>query len=348
MFQWKKSIGATLAITLVFVGLAAQLVQLHYYVGVSNEQRKLLTSLVESFDGRTPDQTVLVLDGRNELGQTWMFNNQSRTLAYALSYVYGKPVKAAEICRMPSHEWQNTDALGRKGTCVEQEHQWVLRYPDPAAGPGYIAPAQPADSHLLKSDTRVVELQPDGSSVPDSGLAGYRSYLATSDSAAARRYRNVLRTPHYEMHMFKDQQPQPSLHWSFGKWWSMETLVRGSGWRATEWSEKGLSHESAAWKARDQAALYFDMAPTPQQYVLRASFDIVLDASRGNLIVTLNGARLPYRWVTPNDLEAEVPAHLLHERNNVLMFGAPVDAHYYGLSMRLTGVDITNGQTVKQ
>ncbi|MEO8779686.1 MAG: hypothetical protein ABI389_13565 [Rhodanobacter sp.] len=324
---------------LIFGGLGAQLVQFHHYVRISQVQRTLLKSIMQNFDGRLGGKTLLILDGSNQLGQTWMFGEGN--LRMALSYLYGHSIGPVEVCRMPNAEWEHADSLARKGSCEETASEWILRPASTVSGPGYIAPPRTANVHLAKSDLITVRINPDGSAVANPDLDSYRRNLMDAGSTAALRYRNVLLAKHETMDMFRDVPPVDQFDWNFGKWWSLEVVVRGTGWREPEWTSHGLFHESDAWKADDRAALYFDISLSRGAHVINGRFGIIVnEAVRQSMVVVLNGVTLPVEWGNDHAFQTKIPAGLLRLKNNEIAFQSISDQNYYGLSAQLIGFKI--------
>lgn len=334
--KWLAQAVATL---LILAGLGAQLVQFHHYVRITQVQQTLLKSIVQNFDGQLHGKTLLVLDGSNQLGQTWMLGLGN--LDMALSYLYGHAVAPVQICRMSNAEWQQPDSLSRKGSCEQTASEWILRPASPVTGPGYVAPPRKPDIHLPKDQVVTVTIKPDGSAVVDPALAQYRRELLVSDSVAARRYRNVLLAQPHLMDMFRDRPRYDHFHWDFGKWWSLEIVVRGTGWREPEWNPQGFFHQPGAWKVQDKGALYFDMSPGSGPHVLSGRFNaIVNDAVRRSMAIRLNGVTLPFQWLPGDAFQAEIPAGVLRANDNEIVFQSLSDSKYYGLSAGLVDFDI--------
>jgi hypothetical protein len=325
---------------LIFAGLGAQLVQFHHYVRISQIQKTLLKSIMQNFDGQLAGKTLLILDGSNQLGQTWMLGDDN-DLPLALTYLYGHAIGPVQVCRMPNAEWEHEDSLGRKGSCDKTASGWILRPASSVAGPGYVAPAQEAVIHLAKNEVNTVQINPDGSAIAKPDLSAYRRGLSYAGTTAAQRYRNVLLAKHGTMDMFRDVQPVGQFDWNFGKWWSLEIVVRGTGWRKPEWTSHGLFHESAAWKTSDLGALYFDMSPSLRADVISGRFEqMASDAIRPSMGIVLNGVTLPIEWYDDNAFHADIPAGLLRSKNNEIAFQSISDPTYFGLSAQLVGFKI--------
>jgi hypothetical protein len=341
LWRWRLAKWPTMAAAslLILVGLGAQLVQFHHYVRISQVQQTLLKSIMQNFNGQLGGKTLLILDGSNQLGQTWMLGEGN--LDMALTYFYGHSIGPVQICRMPNDEWEHTDNLGRKGSCEQTASEWILRPASPVSGPGYVTPSSTPDIHLARDKVVAVTINPDGSAVENPALDSYRRGLMESGSTAARRYRNVLLAKHHAMHMFRDRPRYDQFHWNFGKWWSLEVVVRGTGWRAPEWNSHGFFHQSAAWKVQDKGALYFNMSPSPGPHVLSGKFrGFASEAIRRGMAIHLNGVTLPFQWEKGNGFQADIPAGVLRSKNNEIVFQSVSDPKYYGLSAMLAGFDI--------
>lgn len=342
MLLWKLTNWPAIACTslLIIGGLGAQLVQFHHYVRISQIQQTLLKSIVQSFDGQLAGKTLLILDSSNQLGQTWMLGDDN-DLDHALTYLYGHSIGPVQVCRMPHAEWEHEDSLGRTGSCEETASEWILRPASPVSGPGYTAPPKEPDIHLPKASVLTVRINFDGSAIANPGLNAYRRSLSDAGSTVARRYRNILVAKHYTMDIFRDFPPVDQFDWNFGKWWSLEVVVQGTGWRKPEWFSQGLFHESAAWKTRGNSVLYFDMAPSRGLNVISGKFkQMANDKIRPGMVVLLNGATLPVSWKGDNIFQATIPAGLLRSKNNEIVFQSISDPNYFGLSAQLIGFKI--------
>jgi len=321
---------------LIFFGLAAQLVQFNHYVRLTEIQRNLLRSIVENFDGNSGNKTLLILDGSNYLGHTWLLDYGN--LGYALSYFYQRSMVPVQICHIPSLEWQEVDALGRKGVCMDAGDQWAFRYQKMPSGPGQQFAHSPSEVVLPKDGVVVLKLDVNGIAEKDPRLDEYRKGLFSDNSLTDLRFRNILLEPAWAWYktIFKDERTQSSYRWSFGNWWSMELPIRGAGWREAEWRRTGLFHEAAAWKVNDKSTLIFEFAPIMEEYLLRGSFEVFAnDRIREKTAISLNGSEVPLQWTSSNAFEARVPKNILHSGINRIDFSAPVDDNYYGLSEKL-------------
>lgn len=338
--RYTKFVAGLMALALVFFGLGAQLFQFHHYVQISKTQRTLLRGIVENFDGYSSDKTLVLLDGSNQLGQTWMFAPEN--LRNALTYLYGHPVSPIEVCHIPSMEWQHADGLARKGTCVEEEHDWVFRSAKAVSGPGYVPAIVDKDLRIAKKQLITIIINPDGSASPNAGLDGYRGKLFNGKSTVALRYRGALAKSvrPFSPIMFKDQKIQDQYRWDFGNWWSLEIPTRGNGWREVEWQVNKFHHQSSAWKTEEESALYFDFLPTENKYLLRGKFDILNDPIRQSIKIRLNNIDLSYRWVSDGEFETEIQPGIILAGANEIEFNSTVDPKYYGLSAKLDWFEI--------
>ena len=336
-----KPFARAICAGLIFFGLATQLVQFNHYVRLAEVQRTLLRNIVENFDGNSGNKTLLIMDESNYLGHTWMLD--SGNLSLALGYFYRRSIGPVQICHLPSMDWQEFDALGRKGTCLDMGSEWVFRYQKAPNGPAQPHIVVPADTALSKANALVLRLNVDGAADKNPQLDEYRKGLLTSGESVASRFRNILLEPRWEWYktMFKDERSQPRYRWSFGNWWSLELPVRGSGWREAEWSGSGFSHEASAWKFTDNSMLIFEFTPVAGDYVLRGSFEAFANNQiRDKTTILLNGSGIPLRWVSDKVFEARVPNGVLHQGVNRIDFSAPVDDNYYGLSEKLHSFEL--------
>jgi putative flippase GtrA len=324
---------------LLLAGLAAQLFQFHHYLSISEQQRRALRSIVEAQPGDFGGRTLIVLDGSQRLNHTWMLREN---LPFALAYLYGRPVAPVEICLMPARSWQHIGALGRSnGECVEDAAGWHLRPAAPVSGPGM--PASKAESETLipAAKALVVRIAPDNSVAADSALASYRERLAHGDDLAARRYRAVLlpRGPSPLLRQFRDEREVASYHMDFGRWWSMDEPIHGSGWSDPGWVIGRLHHDAAAWTIADPATLVFDVQPAPGGSVMRGQFTAVARPEQG-IPLRLNGRPLVARWPDPLHFEADLPPGMLASGRNELEISAPPSADQFGFGVRMTHLEV--------
>lgn len=330
-----RILGFFVVAALIFFGLGAQLFQLHHYNTISSTQRQMLRTIVHGLGPRTAAHQVLVLDYSDQLGQTWMFLPES--LRWALDYLYGRNYAAVEICRMPGATWENADSLGRKGYCVEDTTSWTFH-----AAPAITGAARgttTSDAHTWqKADTAVVEIAPDGSLA--SPRATQRADLDTT--VIDRRSAQLRAANPTAFGMFRDTQPGPVLMADFGKWWSLEKVIRGTGWREPEWSPGYFHHQSSVWKVANHATLAFELAPINRPYELRGKFGGFANQNvRTSMSFAINGVTVAAHWDEEGTFEATVPPGVLAHGRNVLSIDAPTDPNYYGLSAQLQNYQLT-------
>jgi hypothetical protein len=330
-----RVIGAALASLMLVLGLGAQLYQFHHYVRISREQDQLLRSIIDAVGPMPVDKTLVVIDGTNVMGQTWMFHNGPK-LNSALTYFYGHALSRVEICRTDAWEWQRDDELGRKGTCSIDDHAVELHSPPRVSGPG--TPLSPAyiDHLLPRNSTVVVTLDNGGHaqrlSPPEPGIAPIRD-----------RYMGVLAdvSEPWGDRMFRDSTPQKSADSPFGKYWSMEVPVRGAGWREPEWKVGLFKHTVMTWKTGPVASLYFDIAPDGGAYEVTGNVQAVATPQlREKIIMRMNGTPLAVTWLDATHFNASIPAGLIFKGRNVMQFDAPVIADYFGLSFALDSLKV--------
>jgi hypothetical protein len=336
--KFSKMLACASVALLLTTGAASQLYQFHHYVALSEDQRKILRAIVENFDPSTQTgKTLLILDHSGRLSHSWMLRDN---LDFALTYLYGKSVESPYICLMPTGDWQKLDSIARTGRCIEDSQAWTFRPAEMIAK----MPA-PAASDIVKPKSQLLQISIDlnGNVAPDSGLALYRRLLETADTPSARRYRNILKPdrPLAALNLFRSAEGESTYRWDFGKWWSLEQPTQGSGWREAEWSQGYLHHDAAAWKSQEKSSLIFNINPSDQLYEVAGTFDLVRNASiRESMRVLVNGDELPIRWATASNFSASIPKGLLRHGTNVLELNSAVDKDYYGLSARLTSIEV--------
>lgn len=332
-----RALACASVLLLITTGAAAQLYQFHHYVNLSEAQRKVLRAIVENFDGNTEGgKTLVILDYSNQLNHTWFLRDN---LDAALTYLYDRPVSMPDICLMPDGDWQRLDSLGRSGRCVEDSENWTFKAAEQL--PNAATPAK--DLVRPKSQVVKIVIDQDGNVVPDEGLDAYRQQLASADTPAARRYRNILipKSPIVDLDLFEHADGGSSHRLDFGKWWSLEQPVRGSGWREAEWSAGHLHHDAAAWKMHEKSRLLFNIEPVDQPYRLTGHFDVVLnDSIQQSIRVLVNGIEVSLLWSPNYKFSATIPKGILRRGTNTIEIHSAVDKTNYGLSARLDELEV--------
>ena len=345
LVKLSRILARVVVVLLLTAGAAAQLYQLHHYVTLSEAQRKILRAVVENFDANAADgKTLLITDRSERLSHVWMLRDN---LDSTLSYLYNKPLTMPTVCLGPDGDWQKPDALLRTGQCIEDAQGWTFKAAE--AIPNMPSPP-PADISMLKSKIVQIVIDQDGHVVPDPALDAYRQQLRTADTPAARRYRNILGSdPSFAIpYMFKQAEGGPTYRWDFGCWWSLEQPIHGSGWRAAEWSPGYFQHDAASWKSQEKSSLLFELTPSTRPYEISGTFDIVLSARiQDSMRLRVNGIEAPIVWMPEHAFSASVPAGVLRHGANRLEFSSAIDKGYYGLSARLSEVEVRPNRTAR-
>jgi putative flippase GtrA len=331
-----RAAGATVAV-LLFLGFNAQLYQFHHYTRLADRQRGVLRAIVENFDGRLGDKTLLILDGSNQLAHTWMLRDN---LKWALGYLYARPINSVEICLMPGGHWQRLDAMGRTGSCVRTADGWTFTAA-PAIGAGAAATGKPLE--LAHADVVELAIAADGTTDPQPQLQSHRNELAHGNDSMSRRYRNVLQLAPAALGsaMFGPAGPGPAYRWDFGRWWSLEDPTRGSGWREADWQIGRLRHNAMAWSVSDKATLQFRLAPQDRPYRLAGQFgNFASPLVRENMQIRINGNLAPLTWQQNGRFTADVPLGSIRSGTNTIEFNAPTIPEYYGLSAMLDWFEV--------
>lgn len=342
LWQLKRAPAVFVMLFLLGLGLGAQLFQLHHYVDLSERQRSLLRSIVEDLDPASIGKTILVLDGTDQMGHTWLFVQDG--LHYVLSYLYGRQVGPIELCRAGRMEWQRQDAFNRKGRCALDGTDWTFASAPPASGPGLPATEARPLRRLAGEQVVVVSIDPAGKPLSDVHvLAQRRHRLEDGSDIIDRRYRGILapRPPSPIRPMFRDQFVSERYRFGFGDWWNLDVPPRGAGWREAEWLGDGLKHRSGAWKTGRAADLHFELAPQTGSYIVRGHFEhLASDAVRNSIHLRMNDRPLPLAWTSHFDFQAIVPPEALVRGTNNLAFESDLDNKYYGLSAWLDWVEV--------
>lgn len=333
-----KPLAVVAVLVLLTTGAAAQLYQFQHYVRISELQRKVLRTVVENFDGvAETKKTLVILDHSNQLSHTWMLVDYA---GLALTYLYGRPGGSTEICLMPGGDWQRRDALQRAGRCIEGSQNWTFNAPESLPNTGA---APYGDIVHPKSDVVQLTIQQDGSVVADPSLDAYRRQLATADTPAVRRYRNMLAPsrPLLNLDLFEPERVGSSHRWDFGKWWSLDEPIRGAGWRDADWSGSWLNHKASTWMTQRLARLLFELKPVDRPYSLVGKWNnMQTDASRDSMRARINGIESRIVWRPDKSFSATVPQGALRNGTNTLEFESAVDDAHDGLAAQLNFAEI--------
>ncbi|ROO00269.1 hypothetical protein BK674_14630 [Pseudomonas moraviensis] len=333
LYRYSKITTGIVAAVLVFTGLGAQLFQYQHYLDISKRQQSALNDIAQNFDGNALNKTILILDYRNELNHDWMFLNPD--LSALLFHLYGKPVDIVEICYMPSHEWQQSDPLQRKGRCEETEEGWTLHYPSP------LDSQAPASKKLAKTEVITVAVG-NGLTMPASAeLQTWREQLASSASDTGVRLRGITEAhPWFDFLRFRNRD-KDEYYWDFGRWWSMAIPMAGSGWRNTEWRTRRTAHIASAWINAPRASIVFDLVPKPDPYTITGLFSAFANANiRSEMEIRVNGHSVPVEWSANGEFSGSVPPTALQAGRNSIEFLSSVDPAQGGVSARLDWVKV--------
>ncbi|MDI2140549.1 MULTISPECIES: hypothetical protein [unclassified Pseudomonas] len=334
IYRYSKTATATLSAMLIFTGLSAQLFQFQHYIEISKRQQSILNDIAHNFDGNAVGKTLLILDYSNQLNHDWMFLNPD--LSAILFHIYEKPADTIEVCYMPSHEWQQTDPLQRKGTCEKTEEGWTLNYPVPFDTP------PPPSKKLSNADVVTVEVGRGEAPAANAELNAWRKELESESSPAGARLRGITES-HPWFQFFQFRQPAPDeYYWDFGRWWSMTPPIAGSGWRNTQWETRRFVHTASAWKNAPQSSLVFDLIPASAPYEINGFFKSFANKQlRDKMQVEVNGIHIPLQWIQDGRFSGSVPADTLKPGRNSIEFISDVDAGNGGVSAELDWINVT-------
>jgi hypothetical protein len=342
IYRFSKITAIALSASLIFTGLTMQLFQFQHYIEISKRQQSVLNDIVHNFDGNAANKTLLILDYSNELNHDWMFLNPD--LSAILFHIYRKPVDTIEVCYMPSHEWQQTDPLQRKGTCKETEEGWTLDYPVPFDTP------PPPSKKLSRAEVVTVETG-NGETLPASTeLKLWRQELESDSSATGVRLRGITEA-HLWLRFFQFRhQAQDEYHWDFGRWWSMAPPISGSGWRNTQWETRHFIHTASAWKNAPRSSLVFNLKPAAGPYDISGLFrHFAHPRIRDEMQILVNGTNVPVQWSPEGTFRGRLPSDTLKTGRNTIEFLSSVDASTGGVSAELDWVQVVKqspGKTV--
>ncbi len=317
-----EGLGIILASACIALGFSSQIFQFEHYSRLSTQQQILLRDIVANVPPPAAEQTIVIIDKREQLNDVWMLRDG---MVMALTYLYGRQINTPVICSPLNDVWQKLNSQGRVGTCTESESGWTLSE-TPLAGQD----TRPETQFVSRDSALVVTLEADGSSHGSEDATEYQAALAHGHSPVARRYRNILDRESWPFRpdLFRQQQSGNDFSWDFGRWWSMEQPTRGAGWLPAGWSSTGTSlpvMRSLTWKNQPVATLQFVMVPAGGPYVLKGRIpQMVPPTSAETMEISINGHPLAPVWAGPTEFSAKVDPGMLRNGNNEIRFESPV------------------------
>ena len=329
---------------LVLLGFCTQMYQFKHYSDISERQRALLASVVLAVPPTGENQSLLILDGTEQINNVWMLG---LGMSEALAYVYSEPFYRVLVCSGNGTVWQRFDPNLRRGICrQDEEGSWEFKH---EAAPG--TTAAPQDRlHIKKDELLVVRIGPDGIASSSRDTRQHRQLLVTGNDPLSSRFRGML-MPHrwpLDFGQFRAPGDHAEYRWDFGRWWSMEVPVTGAGWRPPEWSVEGWERRSFAWKQEAKASLVFEMSPKRGRYVMHGSIAyMAAGLSRDAIKISVNGVPLEVQWDDDLTFVVEVPPSLLRRGRNMVEFDSPLDADYHNLSAALDWLRLDPAPVVK-
>jgi hypothetical protein len=287
----------------ILAGLGAQWTQMSVYTNLSHRQRAILAGILESApDAAQPGaKQLLIFDRSGTMNNTWMLRGFE--LKFALTLLYGDNI-APVVCTEPSNflSSYSIDSAGRPGNCVETPTGWTI-------GVGL-----PDAIQLNKSDVRVLTVEPDLTVTP----AG----TAAPAAAVAARWKEILGCWPAAACQYK-RNAGPSYDYDFGRWWGLDDVAWGAGWREAEWRLPSFNPVSWSWLAAPEGNLWVPLAPRPGRYQLRVQiYTWASTASKESFAISINGVDVGAKWTAPNVVEAEVESGVLKAGLNELRFRA--------------------------
>ncbi|WP_422505262.1 hypothetical protein [Stenotrophomonas sp. GZD-301] len=335
-------LGVVLTASALIVAFAAQMFQFDHYRRLSVAQQTLLGDIVSNAPPFKLDQTLVIVDKRDQLNDVWMVREG---MVMALTYLYDRPIERPVICSPSGNVWQFPNAEGRLGTCEETETGWTLTEAPLVSAPD----KEPRTLKVNREKTVVVTLEADGtttSSASQEDLVAYRRMLETGHAPLAERYRHILRPSAWPLafDQFRTARSSDRFRWDFGRWWSMEEPTRGAGWAAGGWTINGHKvpvWRSVAWKIQPEATLQFDLLPGPRPYTLTARIlQLVPPTTPESIKLRVNDRLIAVQWKDPTTLSADVPADALRIGTNVIAFDSPVSKDATPLSFLVDWVTL--------
>jgi len=333
MFSTK--VASILAVVLLVLGTAQQLWQFREYASLSGRQREIMKAMVEQAPSLAPGQTMIILDGSQQLNDTYMLAD---LIPSVLTYLYGKPVRYpyVQVCFPQSGVWATRDAASQQGTCEETPDGWMFRWAAPVNLPSKPAP-NPPDILIPKDKAVVVRIGPDGK-----GVGANR--LVVDDSVVSQRYRHALAPDTWPLR-FLEERPGESYRWDFGRRWTMQQVNHGAGWTYPGWIYSMWRPVSGIWTNKPSASLIFEMDPAAHPYQMSAHLLNAGEGARSTLKVKINDQYVAVKWNGPFDFTAEVPQGLLKVGSNMLELQTAPSTEFYALSIHFDWIALAPAQS---
>jgi len=321
-----------LAVVLLTFGTGQQIWQFREYASLYDRQRAILGAIVEQVPAVPVGKSLVILDESQQLLDTYMLAD---LVPSALTYIYGKSAYGVpvQVCFPQSGLWAVRDAALRQGTCEKTaEGDWFFR----PASPAPLNPGEPklADILIPRDEAVVVRIGPDGK-------GAIKPALLVQDAVASARYHGLLQPDTWPLRIF-DRPPGASYRWDFGRRWTMQDVLRGSGWGSTHWDYKLWRSVSGIWMNKSRSQLVFELGePARVEYLLTAKLLDVDENARRSLKATVNGVEAPLQWITPLRFRALVPKTALKKGGNLLEFQTAPTEHPQGLSLHFDWIDMS-------
>jgi len=332
----RPSFAALLGGLCLLSGLGSQWEQMAHYTALSHRQRMILAGILEAApDAASPgSKRLLIIDRSGSTSNTWMLRGLE--MRNALTWLYGDEVSPL-VCTEPGLLFSSfgTDPAGRPGQCIESAAGWEV-------GQGLAEPVHPTVSdihlpvYLAHSDLQLLAIEPDGHVAALTPTA-----VLQPSASAAVRWRKALGCWPASACMFQlPNAASSSFHYDFGKYWGLDDVPWGGGWRDEEWNLPSLNPVSWSWMIAPEANLWFKIKPRLGRYSfrIRLYYWISQDA-KNSLTISLNGNRLDAKPVNADSLQADFDSSMLKSGLNEIRLKADQDAKN-GLSVAVDQVII--------
>ena len=325
----------------IYSGFAAQLNQFNHYIKISTTQKNLLKTMVENFDGNSDAKSLIIFDESNKLSNLWLLREN---LNHALGYFYKKNFPPIQICTLPGMEWQKLNSQFRVGKCNISDETIVFKEAPLFNPDGSIKNISSRDLVIPKNASLVLKIQPDGNISPNPNRDEYFSTLNFSDSDQAKRYRNILKEtsnpgkqPRFSI--FLPSSPSDRVHWDFGRWWSMDIPIIGSGWNDPIW--KFFFHKTVIWKNQEVSRLLFEMNPSNTNYLIRGKINDFLDEEvKASMEIRINKTKVIFTHQKNGFFEGQVLPESLVNGTNTVEFYSKMGIKDPNLSFSLDWLEI--------
>jgi hypothetical protein len=322
LLRFAPAMAAMLTLFCLLSGLGSQWEQLAQYTALSNRQRMILAGIAEAAPnaGQPGSKRLLIRDRSGTMSNVWMLRGFE--LHNALTLMYGREIDPL-VCTEPAGVFSSflTDPTGRSPRCQETASSWV-------AGIGLPKPTEVEETNI-----DLLTVEPDGRVA----ASGSRSPPSAEDQTRWREFLGCW--PASDCMHDIQKTTSASFDYEFGRWWGLDDVPWGSGWREEEWKLPSLDPPSWSWISAPDTNLWFKINPVSGRYTFRMkAFTWMPGEPKDSLTVHLNGTALNAIW-SGGIFQADFEGSLLKQGLNEIRFRSVVSP-LNGLSVAVDRVSI--------